>query len=370
MGATKAFSVQGDRKATMTFMEHIQELRSRLFWVAAIFMVGATAAYPFVDRFIDILVAPLGDQQLFYLTPIGGFGFIIKVCTYVGFLVAIPALVYQMYRYLEPVMGDAGRSVVRYTVFSTLLALLGILFAYFISLPSALHFLTNFGIEHITAMLTADAYMSFVTAYLLGAAVLFQVPLVLMIFNNIRPLPPRKLMSFQRYVVVGAFIIAAIITPTPDPINQAILAVPIILMYQFGIGLVWLANRTRQKQEEQPHPVYEYQPPESMDIPNELLRSLGEGNTAPASPQTPATVPPSPSTSAPTPHTAVRSIDSVSFSPTTRRATPPVARAVPSRPRVVVPTVSVSRLSAEPSRLSVSPNRSVDGFMPRRAFNT
>ncbi len=242
-----------NQPALPTFMDHIRELRGRLFWIAVIFLVASAAAYPFRDIIINFLVAPLDGMELYYLTPAGGFSFIIKVCTYVGIVATMPAVIYHLYRYLQPAVGKIqGRTVLSYVFFSTLLALTGIAFAYFVSLPAALHFLTNFDLKSVTAMLTVDAYFSFVTTYLIGAALLFQLPLLLLIINSIVTLPPRKLMSYQRHMLLGAFVVAAIISPTPDIMNQALLAGPIIAMYQVGILLVWLRNITKKSPKHTP----------------------------------------------------------------------------------------------------------------------
>ncbi|PLS80568.1 twin-arginine translocase subunit TatC [Candidatus Saccharibacteria bacterium] len=224
-------------------MDHVYELRGRLFWIAVIFLVGSAAAYPYYHAIIDFLVAPLGNQKLYYLTPVGGFSFIIKVCTYVGMVLTLPAAIYHLYKYLQPVVGQVkGRVVLGYVLFSLLLAIGGTAFAYYVILPAALHFLTNFDVKDVTAMLTVDSYLSFVITYLLGAAVLFQLPIVLLIINAITPLSPKGLMKYQRYVLLGAFVAAAIISPTPDITNQTLLAVPIIIMYQLGIILIWIRN--------------------------------------------------------------------------------------------------------------------------------
>ncbi len=190
---------------------------------------------------------PLGGQRLVYLTPIGGFNFLFKVSLYFGLGVILPVIIYHLYRFLEPLMPvKRKRSVVFYIIASFFLAIGGACFAYFGSLPAALHFLTGFNIQNVTAMLTVDSYLNFIITYVLGFAALFQIPLILMIINTIKPIPPKKLMGFQRFVVLGAFIVAAVISPTPDVTNQAILAVPIILMYQIGVLLVWLQNRTKR----------------------------------------------------------------------------------------------------------------------------
>jgi len=214
-----------------------------------------------MDAILAVLTAPLGGQQLYYLTPIGGFSFSIKICFYVGIVLAVPIIMYHIYRYIEPLMGRSlRRSALFYVGLSSLMAAFGVVFAYFVSLPGALHFLTGMDLKNIQAMLTVDSYLTFVMTYLLGAALLFQIPLVLTITNNMTPLQPKKLMGLQRYVIVGAFILAAIISPTPDIMNQVLLALPIVAMYQVGVLLVWFQNRSRAKRarKEAARPVFEF----------------------------------------------------------------------------------------------------------------
>jgi sec-independent protein translocase protein TatC len=234
--------------AQPTFLDHVIELRARLFWVVASILVASGIGYGIQNQIIHALVKPLGRQQLFYLTPVGGLTFIFRISFYFGIIVSVPVIVYQLYRFFEPLMPTPRkRSVVLYFFFSTLLAVSGVVFAYFISLPAALHFLTGFHLDHITAMLTVDSYMSFVTTYLLGAAALFQIPLVLLIIDNITPLKPSGLLKYERHVLLAAFIISAIISPTPDMFNQTILALPIIGMYQIGVILIWWKSRRAKK---------------------------------------------------------------------------------------------------------------------------
>jgi len=233
---------------TKTFIEHIQELRNRLFWIVIVLILASAAAYPFFDKILAILVGPLGSMQLYYLTPSGGFSFILKVCMYVGLVAAVPMMIYQFFRYIQPVMGTMRhRTIIGYIASSIFLAATGIVLAYFVSLPAALHFLTDFNLPQISAMLTADSYFSFVMTYLLAAAVLFQLPLVLMIMNNVTPMNPGSMMKQQRYVVIIAFILGGIISPTPDALNQALLAGPIIAMYQLSIFLVMAQNHFRKR---------------------------------------------------------------------------------------------------------------------------
>jgi sec-independent protein translocase protein TatC len=229
-------------------MDHVHELKGRLFWVAIFFVVAAAASYPFFQTIVDLLIKPLGDHRLYYLSPAGGFSFIIKICMYAGFVGALPVVIYHLYRFIAPVMKkEHAKAVIGYTIASTFLAISGMVFAYLVSLPAALHFLTDINVKQVTAMLTIDAYMSFIIAYLIAGALLFQLPLIMLIINSVTPLKPGKLMGFQRHILIGSFVVAALISPTPDAVNQTLLAAPMVVMYQIGILLVWAVNRRKSR---------------------------------------------------------------------------------------------------------------------------
>ncbi len=229
-----------------TFADHIHELRGRLFWVALFFVIFAVIAFPFFDSITKLLLAPLGDHKLYYMTPAGGLSFTIKICLYVATITVLPVVAYHLYKFFSPLVSQR-RSVraIRTVGVSVVLACTGITFAYTVSLPAALHFLTNMEIQGVGQLITLDSYISFVAAYLVAGALLFQIPLLLLVINSITPLSPTKLMSYQRHLIVGSFIVAAIVSPTPDVVNQTILALPMVLMYQIGVVLIWL-KRPRQ----------------------------------------------------------------------------------------------------------------------------
>lgn len=320
-----------------------------MFWVVAVVAVAAGAAYPFLDGIISMLRAPLGSQQLYYLTPVGGLSFSIKICVYVGIMAAVPFIMYHLYRFLEPLMGKEWRkSALFYVGLSSLLALTGIFFAYFVSLPGALQFLTGLNLSHIQAMLTVDSYLSFVMTYLLGAAILFQIPLLLLIINTMTPLKPGRLKKSQRYMIVGAFIIAALISPTPDMMNQIMFALPIIGMYEVGVVLVWFQNRSRARKLRMTSatatPVAAIQPVVPHYEPRPAVTSIV------VSPATPASVQPS----KPRQVMAPKYVDIMA----PRRQA--VEGLTPPRPRQAAPI--------KPRVIQV-PTRSIDGFMPYRQPN-
>lgn len=229
------------------FIEHIHELRGRLLWSSMFIIFGTVAGYLMRDIILDWLQSPLG-QELFFSSPMGGLSFILKISLTFGVLVAIPALMYNILRFLQPAMSSSSsRFAIKTLIASLFLLVLGVGFAYYISLPATLHFLHQFETSTVQALISADRYFKFVLTYLSGFGILFQLPLLILALNNITPLGPRKLMGYQRHVIVAAFVAAAIITPTPDPINQTLMAAPMIILYEFSIFLVWFVERHKHR---------------------------------------------------------------------------------------------------------------------------
>lgn len=240
----------------LTFAEHIHELRRRLMWSLLFVAVGAVIGYFLHDRIVWLLQQPLGER-LYYTTPTGAFSFIVKVCCVFGLIVALPMVIYQTFGFFQPLIPlKTRRSLLRLVMVSFVLAIAGIVFAYFVSLPAALHFLVNFGntTGDIQALITAEEYFNFVLAYIAGFAVLFQLPLIITFINRVKPLKPHQLFGSIRFVILGSFIISAIITPTPDPLNQSLMALPIIFLYFISILIVMVSNhriaRRRKKKRE------------------------------------------------------------------------------------------------------------------------
>lgn len=233
----------------LPLIEHIQELRRRLFIVAACIAVGSAIAYGFEHQIVDILLRPSHGQQFIYTSPIGGMNFLFSVCIDLGLVLATPVIIYQILAFLHPLMKDTTR---RFLLIASaaagLVAAAGVVFGYFVGLPSALHFLLNqFTTVQVRPLITIQSYMQFVALYLFGSALMFQLPLILFIINRIKPLKPQRLFKYERHLIVGAFIVAFIMNPTPNIVDQLLVVVPIILMYQVGIAVIWFVNRGKKQ---------------------------------------------------------------------------------------------------------------------------
>lgn len=226
----------------MSAKRHLKELQWRFMLIALFFIVGAVLAYNYRDIILPIFTAPLHGQKLIYLTPGGGFTFALLISVYAGLAVAFPILLQQLYSFLSPALPEKARRKSAIILISSLFLLVaGILFGYFIAVPSALTFLYGFADQYVTSALTADSYTNFVVAYTIGIGIVFQVPLLLLLLHTIKPLKPGGLIKSEKWVVLGAFIVAAILTPTPDPINQTIMAGPVIVVYQLGVIAVLIS---------------------------------------------------------------------------------------------------------------------------------
>jgi sec-independent protein translocase protein TatC len=231
-------------------MYHMRELRRRLFASVVVGIVVGSFVYYYRDFFIKIVMEPLGDQKLIYLTPAGGFSFIFMVTFYITLLIVLPFLLYQLYAFLKPAIPRHTRRLsVGVSIGAAVLMVTGATFGYIYAVPAGLSFLSNFASEYVMPSLTADSYLTFVLGYVLGIGMLFELPLLLLFWHWIHPLTPKGLLNSERFVILGAFIAAAMLSPSPDALSQAIIAVPIIIVYQLGVLIVLVSIKKARKLE-------------------------------------------------------------------------------------------------------------------------
>jgi sec-independent protein translocase protein TatC len=229
------------------FIHHLQELRRRLYYIAASVLLWGCAAYAIEHHIVDLLLRPAHGEHFIYTTPGGGIDFLFRICAYTGLVFSIPVIVYNVLRFLEPVIDASSRRFILWGSFvSGLLALGGMAFGYFLGLPQALHFLLNqFTTIQIQPLVTIQSYLGFVIIFMVGSSLLFQLPLILLFINRIKPLKPRRLLHYERWVILTAFILGGIMNPSPNILSQLIIAGPFVLMYQVGIILIALINRRK-----------------------------------------------------------------------------------------------------------------------------
>jgi sec-independent protein translocase protein TatC len=225
-------------------MAHLLELRSRLVKCALALALTTGLSFLFVEQEVDVLVQLASPTHLQALKPTETFVAYIQVAFYTGIALAMPILVYQLFRFLAPGLTKTER---RWILISlpgvTFFFVLGLVFCYVLVLPSALQFLLNFGSSAIENKPTISEFLSFVTHFLLAVGLAFELPVIIFILSKLGIATPKRLSKFRRWSIVLAFVVAAIVTPTPDPINQTYVAIPLIILYEIGVLFARLGAR-------------------------------------------------------------------------------------------------------------------------------
>lgn len=216
----------------------MNELRLRLFKTALAIILFSGLTYAWHDALLKWLSDPLG-LPLYYISPAGGFLLSLNVSLLFGCILAIPVIAWQLVRFIAPAVPNMTRSrSFGFIFWSVLLGACGAAFAYYLTMPAAINFLNSYSASGVEPLITAEEYLRFAMLYLAGFALIFQLPLAVWIINKFTPLQPSGMLRAQRWVIVSSFVVAAILTPTPDPFNQLLMAVPPIILYYLSIVLV------------------------------------------------------------------------------------------------------------------------------------
>ena len=233
---------QGVSTQEMTLTEHLIELRNRIVISVAALAATTAAAFVFYQRWMDIAVRPVAGHELQAITPTEKIFAYFQVTLVVGLLVAMPVIAYELWAYIAPgLTRKERRYVIAVIPGATICFAIGIAFAYFALLPAALGFLFGFGDPTIRVVPTIESYIRFVSRLMIATGLIFEMPLAMFFLAKVRLVNPKMLNGIRRYVIVVAFLVAAVVTPTPDPFNQLLVAVPILVLYEIGALLARFA---------------------------------------------------------------------------------------------------------------------------------
>ncbi len=220
----------------LTIIEHLEELRTRLVISAIALLVATALSLVFTGRFLEFLLVPAGGIKPVFLKPTEMFITYFKVALIGGAALSMPVIVYQLVRFIVPGLKPSEKRYLYILVpATTVLFVLGLSFAYWVLLPFALRYLLTFGGNIANAMISISEYISFVTTLMLWMGVAFELPVFIVFLAKLRVVSYKQLRGYWKYALVGAFLVAAIITPTPDPFNQTMVAVPLYLLYEVGV---------------------------------------------------------------------------------------------------------------------------------------
>ena len=225
-----------------SIIEHLEELRDRLIKSVIALTVTTLFSFVFAKQFLQLLVAPMGGTPPVSSSPTTNIVVFTKVSLISGMALAMPVLVYQLISFIAP---GLTRQEKRYLYFvvpgATISFVVGIAFAYFVTLPTAIPFLKGFLGDIIQPNWFVDKYISFVTSLLFWIGLSFETPLLIFFLAKLGIVTPATLSRNRKYAVLAISVLAAVITPTPDPFNMILVMAPLILLYEIGILLAKLA---------------------------------------------------------------------------------------------------------------------------------
>lgn len=234
-----------DELASMSLIEHLEELRNRLVRSLLAFAVAFGVCWHFREPIYEFLAQPIyrflpEGKKLIFLGVTEPFMLWFKVAALAGVFVAAPVVLYQVWAFVAPGLYRSERRMVGpFIFFGTLLFLAGGAFAYYVAFPFAVEFLLGMG-ERFEAQITVTRYLGFLMTIILGLGVMFELPTLIFLLSKMGLVTPGFLMRKFRWAVIIIFTVAAIITPTPDVVNLCIFAVPTLLLYLVGVGVAWL----------------------------------------------------------------------------------------------------------------------------------
>ena len=247
-----------DSKAPL--IEHLIELRQRLLWAVAALVIAFGFSLFFADEIFGILVEPLtaafpvGEGKLIYTKLYEAFFVEIKVAMFAAFFLAFPIISNQLWAFVAPgLYANEKKAFLPFLIATPLLFMAGAALAYFIVMPTAFRFFIGF--EGEVGGLTQEAlpamgdYLSLVMQFILAFGVCFQLPVLLLLLNRAGLVTRDQLKGLRRYMVVAAFALAAILTP-PDVISQLMLGIPLILLYEVSLAIMWFTDRKKIETEE------------------------------------------------------------------------------------------------------------------------
>jgi sec-independent protein translocase protein TatC len=232
-----------------TLVEHLEELRQRMFVCLGTLIVGAIVGFVFHHRIIHwlILALPHQHRQLLTLSPGEPFITSMWVSLYAGFLLATPVILWQVWGFLIPAFEPGHERMLRLFVFlATALMIAGVAFGYFVALPSATSFLTNYDNSIYDIQIRAKDYLSFAVKVLIGMAIVFELPIFVIGLTRLGVISTHTLRTKRR---IGYFIVAcvAVALPGVDPITTTFEAIPLAILYELSIWLSVLLDRRAER---------------------------------------------------------------------------------------------------------------------------
>lgn len=255
--ATEVSSDERKRESmpTMGFLDHLEELRRRLVYSIAAVVVGFFACWGYREKIYAVMQKPIMDalkahgmtEKLVYLNPTEPFNLYLKIAALAGLFLTSPFILYQVWMFISPgLYRNEKRYVVPFMVSTIALFTTGGYFGYRIAYPRALDFLIGFG-QQFQPMITIGEYTSLFLSIILGMGLIFEMPILIFFLSLMGIVSAGFMWRNFRYAILIIFIIAAIVTPTPDVTNMCIFAAPMIALYGLSISIAWLVHPKQRR---------------------------------------------------------------------------------------------------------------------------
>jgi len=240
----------------MSLVGHLGELRKRITWAAVAIVICCIGAFIEKKYVFAVLMQPLkhtpyGGQKLLAFTATEPFMAIMKISIYAGLIISLPIILWQFWAFIMPALYENERkNIFPYVALTTGLFLGGVVFGYYVVLPIGLKWLLQFSAGQFTVMLHVDAYVSFVSLFLLAFGVVFELPLVMMLLAWSGIVDYKKMAKVRKWAILVEAVVAMVITPSQDPISMMLMLIPLMILYEFGIWLSRIVSKRKARRRE------------------------------------------------------------------------------------------------------------------------
>lgn len=240
---------------TMGFLDHLEELRKRIVYSIMAVAIGAVVCWTFRERLVDLMQRPIVEvlhkyglpEKLVYLNPVDPFNLNLKVVGVVGLFATSPFVLYQVWMFIAPgLYRNEKRYITPFMISTVALFLAGGYFGYRVVFPQALTFLVDFG-KQFQPMVTIEEYTQLFMTVVLGMGLIFEMPILIFFLALMGIVSAGFMWRNIRYAILLIFIIAGILTPTPDVVNMCIFASPMLVLYVLSIGIAWFVHPDQRK---------------------------------------------------------------------------------------------------------------------------
>ncbi len=235
-----------ERERTLTLADHLEELRRRLALCLVVLLAAVGVSFSQADRIIGWLRRPAEGllPRFAFFTPTEPLLAYIKVSILAGLILSMPVILSQVWGFVRSGLTWRERYYgLAFIAWGTVLFVAGVAFAYYWLLPVSLKVLLGIGRGILEPVVSIDTYLSFVTGLAFWCGIVFEIPIVLFLLAKVGVVTPEWLRQSRSYAILVIFIIAAVVTPTTDPVNMILMAIPMVLLYEVSIWVTWFAIR-------------------------------------------------------------------------------------------------------------------------------